>query len=37
VGGDIRARMPTPPSEAARRQAEAMAYRIAEAIVPLRH
>jgi methyltransferase (TIGR00027 family) len=37
VGGDIRARMPTPPSEAARRQAEAMAYRIAEAFVPLRH
>ena len=37
VGAAIPVRMPTPDTPAAREQAEAMAYKIAEAFVPLRH
>jgi len=37
VGREMPVNMPTPPTEAAREQAEALAYRIAEAFVPLRH
>jgi methyltransferase (TIGR00027 family) len=37
VGAEMPVRMPTPPTEAAREQMEAMAYKIAEAFVPSRH
>jgi methyltransferase (TIGR00027 family) len=37
VGGEALRRIPPPTSEGARRQAEAMAYRIAEAVVAVKH
>lgn len=37
VGGEAMKRVPQPPTEAARRQAEHVAYRITEALVAVRH
>ena len=37
VGREMPVKMPTPPTAAAREQMEAMAYKIAEVFVPLRH